>query len=252
MTAVGATGMPETTFLGVDLAWGTRNPTGLAALRGDRLEAATAVRTDEEILAWLRPWVDGRCLVAIDGPLIVTNPTGRRPCEAQLSAVFGRYDAGTHPCNTSRPELARGSRGLRVATELGLDPAPYSRADRRAIEVYPHPATIALFGLPRTIKYKQKPGRDLDLLRSELLRLMGHLESLDGADPPLRLAASADWQRLRRAVEQAARKSELRAAEDVVDAVLCAYIARFTAHRPERTTVFGDAETGYIVTPAAG
>jgi len=32
--------------------------------------------------------------------------------------------------------------------------------------------------------------------------------------------------------------------------VLCAYIALFTAHHPERTTVFGDAETGYIVTPS--
>jgi len=247
MTAAGSRGP---TFLGVDLAWGTRNPTGLAAVRDGRLLAAAAARSDEQILAWLRPWVDGPCLVAIDGPLIVTNPTGRRPCEAQLTAVYGRYGAGAHPCNTSRPELAHGSRGLRLATQLGLDPAPYSAVDRRAIEVYPHPATIALFGLDRTIKYKQKPGRDVGFLRSELARLMGHLKSLADADPPLRVAESADWQQLEKAVAVAARKSGLRAVEDVVDAVLCAYIALFAGRRPERTTVFGDAETGYILTPS--
>jgi predicted RNase H-like nuclease len=237
------------TYLGVDLAWGTRNPTGLAAVQGDRLRAAGSVRTDEEILAWLRPWTDGPCVVAIDGPLIVTNPTGRRPCEAQLNAVFGRYDAGAHPCNTSRPELVHGSRELRLVAQLGLDPAPYSRADRRAVEVYPHPATIVLFGLDRTIKYKHKPGRDLAFLRSELLRLIGHLESLDESDPPLHLAESVDWQRVREAVRSASRKSELKRVEDTVDAVLCGYLAAFTAHRPHETTVFGDAVTGYIVTP---
>lgn len=238
------------TYLGVDLAWGTRNPTGLAAVQDDRLLAADSVRTDEEILAWLRPWTTGPCVVAVDGPLIVTNPTGRRPCEAQLNAVFGRYDAGAHPCNTSRPDLAHGSRGLRLAAQLGLDPAPYSRADRRALEVYPHPATIALFGLDRTIKYKHKPGRDLGFLRSELLRLMGHLESLEDHDPPLHLAESVDWQRIGKAVQSATRKSELKRVEDTVDAVLCAYIAALTALRPQQTTVFGDAETGYIVTPS--
>ncbi|HET7357600.1 MAG TPA: DUF429 domain-containing protein [Nocardioidaceae bacterium] len=120
--------------------------------------------------------MESATLLGVDLAWGTRNPAGRRPCEAQLNAVFARYDAGAHPCTTSRPELA---------------------------------------------------------------------------DPPLRVAESADWQRLRQAVETAARKSELRAAEDVVDAVLCAYIALFAACRPERTTVFGDAETGYIVVPAA-
>jgi predicted RNase H-like nuclease len=37
--------------------------------------------------------------------------------------------------------------------------------------------------------------------------------------------------------------------EDVVDAVVCAYVALLRARHPERTTVFGDLATGYIVTP---
>ena len=37
--------------------------------------------------------------------------------------------------------------------------------------------------------------------------------------------------------------------EDQVDAVLCAYVALFADRQPERTTTYGDFETGYIVTP---
>ena len=62
---------------------------------------------------------------------------------------------------------------------------PRSRRARRAIEVYPHPATVALFRLGRTLKYKDKPGRDLEQLRVGAARLLGLLEGLASADPPL-------------------------------------------------------------------
>jgi predicted RNase H-like nuclease len=215
-----------------------------------RLRDATAAHSDEQILAWLRPFTAGACLVAFDAPLIVANPSGRRPCEAQLSAVFGKYDAGTHPSNTRRPEFADGGRALRLSKRLDLDTDPSSTHARRAIEVYPHPATIALFGLDRTIKYKHKPGRSLHLLRAELLRLLGHIEALETADPPLWVRPSAAWRSDRLAVEAATRKSALKQVEDVVDAVLCAYIARFAGARPADTTVYGDAGTGFIVTPS--
>ena len=57
------------------------------------------------------------------------------------------------------------------------------------------------------------------------------------------------WLELRTAVEKAGRKSELRVAEDQVDAIVCAYVALFAAREPGRTTTYGDFETGYIVTP---
>ena len=94
-----------TVFVGVDLAWGDRNRTGLAAIdEAGRLIEVTDRRTDDEIISWLSRHTSGPCLVAIDAPLIVNNPVGRRPCEAQLSAVFGRYDAGAHPSNTAQKQ----------------------------------------------------------------------------------------------------------------------------------------------------
>ena len=229
-------------YVGIDLAWGAKKPTGVAVVDADaRLLLVRAVLTDEEIEAALAAY-DGPCLVAIDAPLVVKNATGMRPAERDLSADFRRYDAGTHPSNTGKPEFADGTRAARVAKRLGLDIDPRSGRARRAIEVYPHPATIVLFGLDKVLRYKAKPGRDLELLRSELLALMTHVEGLVTTDET--------WASLRDTVETATQKAQLRRVEDQVDGVLCAYLALFADTRPDEVTRYGDLETGYIVTPA--
>lgn len=233
-------------YLGIDLAWGQNRPTGVAVLDDSaRLLHLAAVRTDDEIAEALAAYAGGPCLAGIDAPLVVTNPTGSRPAERALSKDFRKYDAGTHPSNTGKPEFADGTRGARVCARLGLDLDPDSTADRRALEVYPHPATVVLFGLERTLKYKQKKGRDLELLRTELLSLMDHVARLVDTGAP-----TDPWAGLRAAVAGATRKSELRVVEDQVDAVVCAYVALFADRWPDRTTRYGDLETGYIVTPS--
>lgn len=229
-------------YIGIDLAWGSKNPTGLAVLdaEGALVHLAT-VHTDEEIRESLAAYADGPCLAGIDAPLIVTNPTGSRVAEQELNADFRGFEAGAHPSNTGKPEFANGTRGARVARMLGLDMNPASGRARRAIEVYPHPATVVLFGLTKTLKYKAKPGRTLDSMRSELLTLMGHIERVVRTDQT--------WQALRARVETATRKVDLRHAEDQVDAVVCAYVALFADRFPERVTIYGSFELGYIVTP---
>ena len=233
-------------YVGVDLAWGRRSPTGVAAVdeAGVLRHVGVAV-SDEDVLAQVEPFTQGPCVVAFDAPLVVTNPSGNRPCEAALNRDFRRFDAGTHPANTGLAWFADGGRGAMLCAALGLVLDPRSAAPRKGLEVFPHAAAVALFGLDKTLKYKQKPGRDFDQLRSELLRLMDFLEGFDD----LSLTACADWAALRTAVRDATRKSQLRRAEDPVDAVLCAYIARFATVRPADVTVYGDTQTGCIVTP---
>lgn len=238
-------------FAGVDLAWAGRNPTGVAVVdAGGQLVSLCAVRDDDEILTALRPYVRGDCLVAFDAPLVVNNPTGQRPAETALNRDFRRFEAGAHPCNTGKPEFANGPRGGRLAAALGLDLDPRSPVRRRAIEVYPHAATVALFRLERTWKYKAKPGRSVDRLKSELLLLMDGLERLAQAPLPLRVACHDGWTELRRAVVAAGRKSELRRAEDPVDAVVCAYVALYAQRCPRKMTIYGDLDGGCIVTPS--
>ncbi|KRA32758.1 MULTISPECIES: DUF429 domain-containing protein [unclassified Nocardioides] len=237
-------------FVGVDLAWGDRRPTGLAVLDEDgQLVSVATVTSDDEIVEALASYVEGDCLVAIDAPLIVVNKTGNRPAEAELNKDFARFDAGAHPSNTGKPEFSGQPRGARIAGRLGLDMNPRSGRARRAIEVYPHPATVALFRLGRTLKYKNKAGRDFEQLRAELLVLVSLVEGLVAADPPMTVGGPA-WTGLRTAVETATRKSELRVVEDQIDAVICAYVGLFADRRPEQTVTYGDFETGYIVTPA--
>jgi predicted RNase H-like nuclease len=237
-------------FVGVDLAWGQKKITGLAVVdAAGRLLAATQRKTDDEILDWLKPWTAGHCVVAIDAPIIVTNPTGNRPCESLVSRYFGKYNASCHPANLSKPHFANGTRALRLADQLGLAVDPQDRSDRRAVEVYPHPAIVVLFDLPRILQYKHKPGRNLEHLRGELLRLLDYLEGLDRASPPLLLSGSTDWQRIRRATEQAERKVDLAQVEDSIDAVVCAYIAAYSEANPTAVRLMGDPESGYILTP---
>ncbi len=238
-------------FAGVDLAWADRNPTGVAVVDAQgRLVRIGAVGNDTEVLAALSPYVQGHCLVAFDAPLVVTNPTGQRPAEAALNRDFRRFEAGAHPANTGKPEFADVPRGARLARALGLDMDPRSPAPRRAIEVYPHPATVVLFRLARTLKYKAKPGRGLDQLKAELLLLMDGIERLAHAAVPLHVADHDDWVELRRQVITAQRKSDLRRAEDPVDAVVCAYVALYAQRSPADVTIYGDFATGYIVTPS--
>ncbi|GFG66225.1 hypothetical protein MKUB_37150 [Mycobacterium kubicae] len=237
-------------FAGVDLAWAGRNPTGVAVLdSAGHLLQIGAARQDDAVLAMLRPHVTNDCVVGFDAPLVVTNPTGQRPAETALNRDFRRFEAGAHPANTSKPEFADGPRAARLAHALRLDLDPFTTAARRAIEVYPHAATVALFRLSRTLKYKAKPGRGIEQLKAELLRLMAGLEGLAHVTPPLHLTDHPDWTELRRQVVAAQRKCELRRAEDPVDAVVCAYVAMYAYRCPADVTIYGDPITGYIVTP---
>jgi predicted RNase H-like nuclease/ppGpp synthetase/RelA/SpoT-type nucleotidyltranferase len=237
-------------FVGLDLAWGERKRTGVAVLdEAGKLVHLSSAKDDDGIRAAIAPYVEDDCLVAFDAPLVVTNPTGQRPSEAALNRDFAKFEAGAHPTNTGKPEFAGTPRAARLAAALDLDIDPWSSSPRRAIEVYPHPATVVFFRLGRTLKYKSKPGRSFAQLRSELLRLMDLLESLAHASPPMRVTDNDAWIELRDAVQTAERKSDLRRAEDPVDAIICAYAALFATRRPEDVTVYGDAETGATITP---
>jgi predicted RNase H-like nuclease len=234
----------------VDLAWGQRGVTGLAVIdeAGTLLDITTR-RTDDEIIDWLRYWTDGPCFVAFDAPVIVVNPTGHRPCERLISRYFGRYGASCHAANTSNPSFVDGSRALRLATALDLSTDPIAPAPRRAAEVYPHPALVALFDLPKILQYKAKPGRDFIHLQAEMLRLTDLLESLADASPPLLLKASPEWRRIRQALAGARLKADLKRLEDAIDAVVCAYIAAYANTHPTQVRHFGDPASGTILTP---
>jgi predicted RNase H-like nuclease len=234
-------------FVGLDLAWGEKNQTGVAAVDADgRLLHVGAAQDDANIIDAIAPFAADECLVAFDAPLIVNNQTGHRPAEAAFNRDFAKFDAGARPAFAEKPEL-RHPRAARLAAALDLDMDPASGASRRAIEVYPHPATVVLFELDKTLKYKRGPFGDR---QRDLLKLMTLIEGLDDATPRLRANRSVAWVELRKRVEAATKPVQLDRDEDPVDAVLCAYVGLYWYCRPDEVTIYGDFETGYIVTPS--
>jgi predicted RNase H-like nuclease len=234
-------------FVGLDLAWGEKKQTGVAAVDADgRLLHVGAAQDDSDVIDAIAPFTAGECLVAFDAPLIVNNQTGHRPAETAFNRDFAKFDAGARPAFAEKPELKH-PRAARLAAALDLDMDPASASSRRAIEVYPHPATVVLFELDKILKYKRGPFGDR---QRDLLKLMTLIEGLDDATPRLRANRSVAWVELRKRIEAATRPVQLDRDEDPVDAVLCAYIGLYWYHRPDDVTVYGDFENGYIVTPS--
>lgn len=252
-------------YIGIDLAWGSKNTTAAVVLDGDPavggtlIASADSLLTDDEILTFVQDNdIGGGLLVAIDAPTIVPNETGRRPCEAILSRCMAKAQAGPHPSNRTLLSGPDGTvRGERIAAALAaqglpqtpyLDSLPSDKPPRAAFEVFPHPAHVALFDLEKTLKYKAKPKRTSETRHAEYRRYADFLLALDHSDPPLLLPEEGDFQ-VGRATEPL-RPAALKCYEDALDALTCAYIALyFHRWQTEKCAILGDLETGFIVTP---
>ncbi len=238
-----------TTVAGVDLAWmSSRNPTALAwgTVAGKTLEIAGVAENIYGVdavvgqLARL-PALSG---IAIDAPLIIPNATGQRACERAIGSAYSSRKAA---CHTSNLKLYPHSDS--VALALRLQQLGFShlgcQAGRWQLECYPHPALIEIFGLPERHQYKK--GRVQDRRRGQV-RLAQMIRRLAGS-PVLRLtipdvlSAYFDAGRI-----PLLRGQALKHNEDVLDAILCAYIAGLF-HIGVDEKVFGDASMGYIYVP---
>jgi predicted RNase H-like nuclease len=235
--------------VGVDLAWGGRNDSGVCVVEDGRVLDSACLRGDDEIVAWIRGWDGGELLVAFDAPLIVRNATGRRACEAVFSSAFAVEHAVPYPANLAL--LKHDVRAARLARRLRLRVAPEAirRSPlRAAIEVFPHPALVVLLGRSERLPYKAKPGRSLAVRHAAMAELVQGLLDFKRADPPLDATTSPAWPRL--AAAAGTSLAALKRREDELDAYVCAYIGSYhLAWAGRRSLTVGDRRTGYIVTP---
>jgi predicted RNase H-like nuclease len=247
---------PPPIFIGIDLAWSPHNPTGAVVLRGHRLLAwCGSLGDDGQILRFVEDHLSptGPAIVAIDAPLRVPNETGTRACDRELSADWHPFQAGAYPANRRRLALDGTVRGEGLVAALvqrlrfaEVAPIPRETKSRVVCEVYPHPATVALFGLERTLKYKARSGRTMAQRSEELGRYQRLLRNLRKADPPLKgtkkLLTGIDVCQLRgRAYKEY---------EDILDALTCAYVASYLwTHGPQRAQVYGGIRHGHILVP---
>jgi len=235
-----------TTVVGVDLAWSARNASGVVVVRDGRVEHSATVVADDAIVA-LVP-ATGPVVVAVDAPVVVPNDTGRRPCDAGVSRCFARFHAGAYPANRSIPWLAEPRAGLLAQRlDLSLDPV----ADRTMVEVYPHPATVVLFGLDRVLPYKARRGRGLEDRRAAMQALQRHLEGLVEHPYGIDVTTADRWSDLVEAVDTAPTRAALGRVEDELDAYLCAQVGVLLRADPDLVDVVGDPASGAILVPAS-
>lgn len=241
------------TFIGIDLAWkSARSPTGAAVLNGDqagaRLEVLSTLGPEASVADFISANATANTVVAIDAPLVIINEAGQRACETAVGKRYGSRDASCHTSNLRRfPDAS----SIALTAELlaqrftHVDPATTTQNDRIMAEVYPHAAMVALWALPKIIKYKKG---SVTAKRLGLHTLRTHLTGLHKAEPPL--LRTGVLQELLAVDLNGLVGQRLKNYEDWLDALFCAYLAYYFWYWGwERNELFGNIESGYILNP---
>ncbi len=252
--------------LGIDAAWTTTQPSGVALAversNGWRMIAAAASYQRFHAQADRRQPPEQRpsgsepdamalllsasvlCgaplgLVAIDMPLALTPIVGRRLADDEVSRAYGARKCGTHSPGAKRPGR------LSDALREGFEDAGYPLLTKQTgaiklpgvIEIYPHPALVELFDARKRLPYKaskvqsywpeafpaDRRTRLYGQWREIAARLEREIAGVEAVLPPL---------------EATAKASEIKAYEDTLDAIVCAWVA--ICALVGRATPFGD------------
>jgi predicted RNase H-like nuclease len=251
--------------LGIDAAWTLKQPSGVAVAKrvgtvwhlvelapsyqgfnalavhdlapellpcGSRPDAAELLESSRKLCGLP---VD---LVAIDMPLAHHPITGRRASDNAVSAAYGARKCGTHTPSSTRPgrisdELKErfAQAGYPLRTDLIATPG--------VIEVYPHPALVELAEAPERLCYKVSkvrsywPASDATERRRRLFEVWTGIVGL--LDKQI-IGVAKKLPRIPLAPD--ARVTQLKEFEDMLDAVVCAWVGICALEG--RAKAFGD------------
>lgn len=256
-----------TTVLGLDAAWTAHEPSGVALVAAaptgwkclvvapsyqafldfasgrpiDWESRPTGTEPDAKALLKAAATIAGwrTDVVAIDMPVSTRPILGRRLADEAVSREFGDRWCSTHTPSRARPGPI-GSNLTRVLCSLGYRVATRTTPQgtrSRLVEVYPHPALLALLDRPKRVPYKVSKasrywpkstpqGRAASLLRefegiySGLSKVFGPL--------PLSLPAAGDGVSIH----------VLKGYEDALDALVSAWVG--TLYLESRAVPLGD------------
>lgn len=191
----------------------TRRPVGSVPDPGRLLDAAAQLAGETATL------------VTIDMPVSTVPILGRRTADRQVSRTFGAQWCSAHSPNPIRPgaigaELSRhfAATGYPLATGTTPPGTP-----GRLVEVYPHPALLALLKRNRRVPYKiakastywkgASIAERIDRLLAEFAAILGVPATvIDGIAVPLPRAT------------EVGSLSALKPLEDAIDALVCCWV----------------------------
>ena len=243
-----------TVILAIDAAWTKTEPSGVALVASNgagwrcfavapSYDAFLALASDVPV-DWTRSRFPGSApdiprlleaarslaaapvdLVTVDMPIAKEGFTTRRIADDQISKTFGSRWCSAHTPSSIRPgplgaalSAAFADAGFPIATTATEPPLL-----KRLIEVYPHPALLALLKRPSRVPYKvSKAGRywkdsnkaqRISLLLSEFQNIYNALVKVFG---PIALPLPA--------ADSISSLSVLKRYEDTLDALVCAWV----------------------------
>jgi predicted RNase H-like nuclease len=247
--------------LGIDAAWTDKNPSGVALVGtgGAGRKLIRVAPSFEDFVLGATPQVWGHrhdfrasladvlgtaekiangavSVIAVDMPVGREPVRRRRLCDQMISSRFGARGCATHTPTETRPGGVS-DRFLREAQEAAftLVTTPQQEPRRALLEVYPHVALLALCNAERRLPYKlsrraknfgqiDDPKARLEAVRNEWNRILARLKREIDIDLDVggNIATLGGW----------------KAWEDVIDAIVCAWVGLEWA--AGRTTAFGD------------
>lgn len=223
----------ESLSKGTPVDWNAK-PTGEAANITSLLTAAIRLADDCPVT-----------LICVDMPLSKRPIIGRRIADSRISHEFGRYGCSTHSPTVIRPgKLAEkirqecDHRGFKLATavtDIGEVPA--------LIEVYPHPALLALMQAKYRIPYKVSRSKRywpdsstherMQKILNVFAQIRGQLaEHIQGIELPLPDDALLSLESLKRY-------------EDALDALVCTWVG--IRYLEKCCRAYGDVEAAVWV-----
>lgn len=247
-------------ILGIDAAWTAAQPSGVALLVQTSCgwQLAKVEPSYEQFLEIAERQVlsetslaealldrttaltgETPALVAIDMPLSLSPIFARRASDDAVSRAYGAKHCSTHTPSTERP----GSLSDRLRQDFAQSGFALRTADShdgKLCEVYPHPALVELVDAPRRLPYK-------------LGKIASYWPDLSQAERRVRLIE--EWAKIVAALDAkisgvanhltlpsaSAPRTELKAFEDMLDAVVCAWVG--TCVLDGRAKPFGDADS---------
>lgn len=192
-------------FIGVDLAWGIYNPSGITLLQDDEVIKAFTVSNLFEVIEYVNKHPDA--IVGVDAPLKVENETGNRHIEIEFLKDYSSKKLGVYPVNK---KLMTKNQVLIAGVELSKNIS--QTLGQNLFEVYPHVTIMNCFH-NSVLPYKIKPGRNTAFIKEQLQILENYLcKELKGE--------------FRQDISSLKGKS-LKAYEDILDSIVCAYTLKY-------------------------
>lgn len=221
-------------FIGIDLAWSTKNPSGFCIMNASK-EVTFLAASNYSNEALIQLIVSSQpAMVSVDAPLVVTNETGGRTCDSLLmkTPIHGKH-LKVYATSTKYMLSTFGTiRGQDIYKEL--EEVHGFSLGNQIVETFPTGIFLSLFPDLYDMKYKISSRLPLSELLYNANQVLKAIEKLGFTFPDFDL-------------QSLTTKASYKPYEDKIDALLCSLNSWYTYHN--QAIIFSTDENGYTTLP---